>query len=112
MEFHRDCFGSSSVNDLNARIKSILIKSADNTNLGRLTNIVEDRIKIPRDLNKLENWFRDNKIKFSKDKYKVLHKGKKKTNALVQNRGYQFSTILKVKIRLLLPQKAKQRPWV
>uniref|UniRef100_A0A8D0LA43 Ankyrin repeat and death domain containing 1B n=1 Tax=Sphenodon punctatus TaxID=8508 RepID=A0A8D0LA43_SPHPU len=50
----------------------MLIKFADDTKLGGIANTLEDRNKIQNDLHKLENWAETNKIKFNRDKCKVL----------------------------------------
>ncbi|CAM5146515.1 unnamed protein product [Natator depressus] len=61
------------INDLDNGIESTLIKFADNTNLGGVASALEDRIKIQNDLDKLEKWYEVSRIKFNKDKCKVLH---------------------------------------
>lgn len=43
------------------------------TKLGGVTSTLRDRIRIQNDLDKLENWSEINKVKFSKEKCKVLH---------------------------------------
>ncbi|XP_061486439.1 uncharacterized protein LOC133386720 [Rhineura floridana] len=55
----------------------MLIKFADDTKLGGITNTVEDRNKIQRDLDRLEHWAENNRMKFNRDKCKVLHLGKR-----------------------------------
>ncbi|CAM5094356.1 unnamed protein product [Natator depressus] len=64
------------INDLDNGIESILIKFVDNTKLGGVASALEDRIKIQNDLDKLEKWSEVNRMKFNKDKCKVLHLGR------------------------------------
>ncbi|CAM5146598.1 unnamed protein product [Natator depressus] len=64
------------INDLDNGIESTLIKFADDTKLGGVERALEDRIKIQNDLNKLEKWSEVDRMKFNKDKCKVLHLGR------------------------------------
>uniref|UniRef100_A0A8C5S3C0 Chromodomain helicase DNA binding protein 3 n=1 Tax=Laticauda laticaudata TaxID=8630 RepID=A0A8C5S3C0_LATLA len=54
-----------------------LTKSADDTKLTEIANSRDNRFKIKRDLKRLEPWTVSNKMKFNKEKRKVLHLGKK-----------------------------------
>uniref|UniRef100_A0A670HWE4 Reverse transcriptase domain-containing protein n=1 Tax=Podarcis muralis TaxID=64176 RepID=A0A670HWE4_PODMU len=65
------------INDLDDGLKGILIKFADDTKLGGVANTPEDRITLQNDLDRLENWAKTNKMNFNREKYKVLHLGKK-----------------------------------
>uniref|UniRef100_A0A670I6Y3 Reverse transcriptase domain-containing protein n=1 Tax=Podarcis muralis TaxID=64176 RepID=A0A670I6Y3_PODMU len=65
------------INDLDDGLKGILIKFADDTKLGGVTNTPEDRITLQNDLDRLENWAKTNKMNFNREKCKVLHLGKK-----------------------------------
>ncbi|CAM5112215.1 unnamed protein product [Natator depressus] len=62
--------------DLDNGIESTVIKFADNTEMGGVASALEDRIKIQNDLDKLEKWSEVNRMKFSKDKCKILHLGR------------------------------------
>ncbi|XP_070593160.1 tigger transposable element-derived protein 1-like [Erythrolamprus reginae] len=65
------------ISDLDEEIDGELIKFADDTKLAEITNTPDDRRKIQKDLDKLEQWALSNKMKFSCGKNKVLHLGKK-----------------------------------
>uniref|UniRef100_K7EZW8 Reverse transcriptase domain-containing protein n=1 Tax=Pelodiscus sinensis TaxID=13735 RepID=K7EZW8_PELSI len=65
-----------SINILDSHIESTLIKFADDTKMGGVTTALEDRAIIQNDLDKLEKWSEVNKMKFNKDKCKVLHLGR------------------------------------
>ncbi|CAM4409115.1 unnamed protein product [Caretta caretta] len=65
------------INDLDVGIESLLVKFSDDSYRGGVANTLEDRAKIQRDLDKLENWAIDDKMKLIKDKCKVLHLWKK-----------------------------------
>lgn len=43
-------------------IEAELIKFADNTKLGGIANALEDRLKIQKDLERLEQWAPSNKM--------------------------------------------------
>lgn len=58
--------------DLDDGIEKVLIKFADDTKLGGTTSILEDRIRIRNDLDKLEKRTGKNRMKFNRDKCKVL----------------------------------------
>ena len=45
--------------------------------MGRIANILEDRSNIQNDLDQLEHWAENNRMKFNRDKCKVLHVGKR-----------------------------------
>lgn len=40
--------------------------------LGGIANKLHDRIRIPQDFNRLEKWDKDDKMKFSKDKFSFI----------------------------------------
>ena len=63
------------INDLDEAIKGILIKCADDTKLGGVTNTPEERTTIQSDLDRLEEWVIDNKMNFNQEKCKVLNLG-------------------------------------
>ena len=52
-----------------------MIKFADDTKLGGVANIPEERTTIQRDLDRLEERAIDNKMNFNQEKCKVLHLG-------------------------------------
>ena len=55
-------------------MQGILIKPSDDTKIwGGITNTLEDRKKIQNDVDSLGPWAENNRLKFSKDKGKVLH---------------------------------------
>uniref|UniRef100_A0A8C3I6M2 Reverse transcriptase domain-containing protein n=1 Tax=Chrysemys picta bellii TaxID=8478 RepID=A0A8C3I6M2_CHRPI len=62
--------------DLDIGIESMLIKFADYTKLGGIATALEDRVIIQNYLDKLEKWSEVNRMKFNKDKCKVLHLGR------------------------------------
>lgn len=62
------------IKDLDDGIEKVLIKFADDTKLGGTTSILEDRIRIRNDLDKLEKWTGKNRMKFNRDKCKVLRR--------------------------------------
>uniref|UniRef100_A0A8C3I187 Reverse transcriptase domain-containing protein n=1 Tax=Chrysemys picta bellii TaxID=8478 RepID=A0A8C3I187_CHRPI len=64
------------INDLDIGIESTLIKFADDIKLGGIATALEDRVIIQNDLDKLEKWSEVNRMKFNKDKCKVLHLGR------------------------------------
>ncbi|CAM5162260.1 unnamed protein product [Natator depressus] len=64
------------INYLDNGLESTLIKFADDTKLGGVASALKDRITIQNDLDKLEKWCEVNRMKFSKDKCKVLHLGR------------------------------------
>lgn len=41
--------------------------------LRRTANALEDTSRIQKDINSMESWVRDSRMKFSADIYKVLH---------------------------------------
>uniref|UniRef100_K7EYP9 Reverse transcriptase domain-containing protein n=1 Tax=Pelodiscus sinensis TaxID=13735 RepID=K7EYP9_PELSI len=61
------------INNLDDGIESTLTKFSDDTKLGEVTTALEDRVIIQKDLDKLEKWSEVNRMKFNKDKCKVLH---------------------------------------
>uniref|UniRef100_A0A803TBS9 Reverse transcriptase domain-containing protein n=1 Tax=Anolis carolinensis TaxID=28377 RepID=A0A803TBS9_ANOCA len=65
------------INDLDEGLEGSIIKFADDTKLGGITKTPEDRNRIQNDLNRLERWAETNKMKFNRDKCKILHFGRK-----------------------------------
>ena len=53
-------------------------------NWGIIANILENRNKIQKDLDRLKHWAKNKRMKFNRDKYKVLRLGKN-PNAHLQN---------------------------
>uniref|UniRef100_A0A803THI8 Reverse transcriptase domain-containing protein n=1 Tax=Anolis carolinensis TaxID=28377 RepID=A0A803THI8_ANOCA len=68
------------INDLYEGIEGTIIKFADDTKLGGRANTPEDRSRIQNDLNRLERWAETNKMKFNRDKCKILHFSRKNRN--------------------------------
>ena len=64
------------INDLDEEVQGMLIKFADDTKLGGTANTLEDRNKIQSDLDRLERWAENNRMKFNRDKCQVLHLGR------------------------------------
>ncbi|XP_058020936.1 protein MEMO1 isoform X2 [Ahaetulla prasina] len=56
------------INDLDEGIDGELIKFADDTKLAGIANTPEDRLKIQKDLDRLEHWALSNKMKFNSEK--------------------------------------------
>ena len=58
-------------------MQGMLIKSVDITKLGGIANTLKDRKKIQNELGTLELWTENKRMKFNKEKSKVLHLGKR-----------------------------------
>uniref|UniRef100_A0A803TCK4 Reverse transcriptase domain-containing protein n=1 Tax=Anolis carolinensis TaxID=28377 RepID=A0A803TCK4_ANOCA len=65
------------INKLDEGLEGPIIKFTDDTKLGGITNTPEDRSRIQNDLNRLERWAETNKMKFNRDRCKILHFGRK-----------------------------------
>lgn len=61
------------INGLEDEIESTLTTFADDTKLCCEVNIAEGRAVLQKDLDRLEVWARKSYMKFTEDKYKVLH---------------------------------------
>uniref|UniRef100_A0A803SMX6 Reverse transcriptase domain-containing protein n=1 Tax=Anolis carolinensis TaxID=28377 RepID=A0A803SMX6_ANOCA len=68
------------INDLDEGFEGTIIKFADDTKLGGIASTPEDRSRIQNDLDRLERWAETNKMKFNRDKCKILHFGRKNGN--------------------------------
>uniref|UniRef100_A0A803T1G7 Reverse transcriptase domain-containing protein n=1 Tax=Anolis carolinensis TaxID=28377 RepID=A0A803T1G7_ANOCA len=65
------------INNLDEGLEGTIIKFADDAKLGGIANTPEERSRIQNDLNRLERWAETNKMKFNRDKCKILHFGRK-----------------------------------
>uniref|UniRef100_A0A803T8E9 Reverse transcriptase domain-containing protein n=1 Tax=Anolis carolinensis TaxID=28377 RepID=A0A803T8E9_ANOCA len=65
------------INDLDGGLEGTIIKFADDTKLGGIANTPEERSRIQNNLDRLERWAETNKMKFNRDKCKILHLGRK-----------------------------------
>ncbi|KAF7254062.1 hypothetical protein EYD10_00684 [Varanus komodoensis] len=64
------------MNDLDEEVQGICIKFADDTKLGGIVNIVEDRNNIQSHLDSVEHWAENSRMMFNRDKCQVLHLAK------------------------------------
>ena len=53
------------------------VKFVDVIKVGGIANTLEERNKILNDLDRMEHWAERNRMKFNRDKCKVLHLGKR-----------------------------------
>ncbi|GAB0180516.1 cAMP-dependent protein kinase inhibitor alpha [Grus japonensis] len=65
------------VRDMDSAIECTLSKFADDTKLCGVVDMLEGRDAIQKDLDRLERWARENRMKFNKAKCKVLHVGQR-----------------------------------
>ena len=65
------------INDLDEGVQGMLVKFVDDTMLGGIANTLEGRKEIQNSLDSLEHWAENNRMKFNRDKCKVLHPEKR-----------------------------------
>uniref|UniRef100_A0A8D0DX11 Reverse transcriptase domain-containing protein n=1 Tax=Salvator merianae TaxID=96440 RepID=A0A8D0DX11_SALMN len=80
------------INDLDEGVEGTLIKFADDTKLGGVANTREEKERIQKDLDKLEQWAETNRMTFNREKCKVLHLGKKNDNIQYRMGGISLSS--------------------
>lgn len=80
------------INDLDEGIEGKLIKFADDTKLGDVANTKQDRDRIQKDLDKLQQWAETNRMVFNREKCKILHLGKNNENSTYKMGGICLSS--------------------
>ena len=85
------------INDLDEEVQGMLIKFADDTKLDGIANTLEDRNKLQSDIDRLEHWAKNNRMKFNRDACKVLHLGKRNQMHSYKMGGILGSAILQVR---------------
>ena len=63
------------IGNMDSRTESTLSKFASDTKLCGAVDLLEGRVTIQRNLDRLERWARPTLMKFNKAKHKVLHMG-------------------------------------
>ena len=60
-------------------VQRMLVRFADDTKFGGIANTLQDRNNIQNDLDRIEHWAESIRVKFKRDKCKLLHLGKNKS---------------------------------
>ena len=91
----------------------MLVKSVDETKLDGRANNQEDRKKIQNDLDRLEHWAENNRMKFNRDKCKVLHLGKRnQTHSYKMGHTWLSNTTSKEDLGIIVGHKTEHEPTV